>query len=398
MIRKLFAGWFQPPNVGALEGFLARLMFAVLLVFTLRAQVTFTSEPHQVGLLKLLHGLGEGPWLTWLADPEAWAVFKGGFIALLFAYVAGAGLPVVLPVLAVMHVLPFTLYNSQGFTHHGNQIVSCALVLQACAAAYAAARQGTAAFRPPGAALRAWMLVQAQVAVAGMYFISVWTKLANSGGMWLWNSNHIALDMVKTQRQSYLNHFDPAYAATPPEALWMLAHPWVSRLFFSSGVVLELVCILAIGRRRLAFAIGVALIAVHRSIDWLMGGVAFLNNELLCFIFLVNLPFLMAWPLERLPQRAARLAVAGGLAGVVASYWLQPEALRAALHLGGYLLSLVNSIGVWNSLDGGEWARFFRFVAPVAAAVTSGVVLGAAAGWLACGRGRGMDSQRTAGS
>ncbi len=59
MIRRLFSGWFQLPTVSPLEGFLSRLLFACVLVFTLRQGIQFTTEPHPVGLLKL-HFLQRG--------------------------------------------------------------------------------------------------------------------------------------------------------------------------------------------------------------------------------------------------------------------------------------------------------------------------------------------------
>lgn len=122
MIKWLFSGWNTLPKVSAVEGFLSRLLFSLFLLFTLRLSIDYTQEPHPVGLLKLLHGINDGKlWLTWLADPSTWNVYRAIFAGLLVFYVAGAALPLVLPVLALMHVLPFTLYNSQGFTHHGTR-------------------------------------------------------------------------------------------------------------------------------------------------------------------------------------------------------------------------------------------------------------------------------------
>ncbi len=392
MWRKLFTGWYQLPKVSPIEGFLLRLLFAVFLVFTIRSQITYTSEPHPKGLLTMLHWFGEGPYLTWLADADKWAVYKGAFIALLAVYVSGYALVIVTPVLAVMHLLPFTLYASQGFNHHGNQIVTCTLIVQAACVIWYSLRHRMV-LTPPPERLRGWMLVQSQMILCGMYFISVFTKLDNSGGMWLYNSKYVAMDMLKTQRQSYLNALDPAFAGNPPEAIWMLDHPWLAMLFFGSGLFLEFFCILAIGHRWLAPVIGVALIIMHRAIDKLMGGVAFLNNELLAFIFLINLPFFLAWVIERLPRLTARhLAVAGGLAGIVLSIWVQPQQVRADFignaagvsgileGWGNYLLKLINNLDTWNSFEWERWENTLRFVTPALAASLGGAILGAVAG------------------
>ena len=123
--------------------------------------------------------------------------------------------------------------------------------------------------------------------------------MKQSGGMWLWRANNVAVDIIKTQRQTYYNDLNPENVGDPANALWLLAHPWQARLLFSSGVILETLSFVAIGSRVLAFFIGVSLIAMHRSIEELMGGLTFPNNEYLCLIFLINVPFIVAWPLDR---------------------------------------------------------------------------------------------------
>lgn len=395
MIRKLTSGWFTLPNVSPLEGFFSRLFFAVLLIFTIRTQIDFTTEPHPVGLLKILHKFGDGPFLTWLADVGNWQIFKGIFIALLAVYVSGFAMPVVLPALAIMHVLPFTLNNSQGYTHHGNQIVSCVLIIQAIAALYYSWKDKFT-LAPPDQRLRAWMFVNAQVIVTGMYFISVFSKMDNSGGMWLWNCHHTALDMIKTQRQTFFNRFDPAYAEIPKEAYWMLEHPWSARAFFGSGLFLEVACIFAIGHRWLGPVMGVSLIIMHRCIDRLMGGVAFLYNELLCLVFLVSLPFFLAWAFERIPNLwARRFAVAGLLLGVPLSYFLQPEGVKNFFNVGTYMLALVNEQGTWSALELSEWQKTWDFFKPVLLASPALAVLGGLIGWV-IGKGRPTPAVATA--
>ncbi|WP_038167777.1 hypothetical protein [Verrucomicrobium sp. BvORR106] len=383
MIKWLFSGWKTLPKISALEGFLSRFLFSIFLLYTLRLSIDYTQEPHPVGLLKLLHGINDGKlWLTWLADPSTWNVYRAIFAGLLVIYVAGVALPLVLPVLALMHVLPFTLYNSQGFTHHGYQIVSCTLIIQAIAVLYYNFREKFT-LAPPDEKLRAWMFVQAQVILTGMYFISVFTKLDNSGGMWLWNSNNVAMDMLKTARQSFLNNFDPAFAGNPPEAIWMLEHPWLSRLFFGSGLFLEFLCIFAIGNRVLGFLLGISLLVMHRSIDWLMGGVAFINNEFLAFIFLVNLPFLLSWPADRISSGWVRKGlVAGATVGLFASFWLHPGGSGNNSFV-NYGWSVVKSIEVWNSLSAEDWRKFLNFATPIALTVVGGGLSGAVTGAVA---------------
>lgn len=417
MIRRLFSGWFRPMTVSPLEGFLLRLLFAGALIFTIRVteQFNLPHEPHPVGLLKILHRLADGPgvtdhsdcrtWLTWLADPGNFDVFRCFFVGVLALYVAGVALPVVLPLASLMHILPYTLYGSQEYNYHGAAMISLVLLAQAVTVLYSGFTRGWS-FGPPDGKLRGWLLLQSMVIVTGAYFVSVIAKIENSGGTWFWNSNNVALDMIKTDRQTFYNrHSGPAPGVTPEElklvhgigltdvmfrarsypvqviATWMLEHPWTARILFSSGVLLETVCILGIGNRLLALFFGLSLIAFHRTIDVLMGGVAFPFNELCDFIFLVGVPFGLAWTLERIKNARVRHAlIAGAGAGVVASYWFHEKAGMATSSLWNYLLSVNNVVfGAWNSQD---WAGFVDYLGPAFVSAAAGATLAAAAALL----------------
>jgi hypothetical protein len=293
-----------------------------------------------------------------------------------------------------MHILPYTLFGSQEYNYHGAAMISTVLLTQAVTVLYYTFTRRFS-LASPDAKLRGWMLVQSMVIVTGAYFISVIAKMENSHGMWFWNSNNVALDMIKTERQTFFNHHSgPPPDVTPKEmemvreigifdvmfrpksypvevvATWLMERPWTARLIFSSGVLLETVCILGIGNRLLALFFGIALIAFHRSIDVLMGGVAFPFNELCDFIFLVGLPFGLAWTLERIRNlRVRRALLIGAGVGVVASWWFHEETGAATSSLQNYLLSVVNVIaGTWSSQD---WRGFFEYLRPVF--ITSGI-------------------------
>ena len=232
---------------------------------------------------------------------------------LLIVYAAGLFLPFVLPTLAVGHSLMFTLYNSQGYTHHGYQIVSLTLLAQAVTVLYYTALKGLR-LRSPDSLLNAWLLVQSQVIVTGTYLVSFFTKIFSTGGMWFWNANYIAIDMIKTQRQHYFSRFNPADAGDPLEAIWLLQHPWISRGLFASGAILEAIAFFALASRKLGFLIGIGLILLHRSVSMLMG-LRFQNNEMLCMIFLVGIPYFIAQCLERVQPAAVRLGMLIGAGG-----------------------------------------------------------------------------------
>jgi len=353
-LGRLASGFFSLPRVSPLEGFFLRLSFGLVVAYTLRFEVPFSTQPHPAGLAHFID-------LTWLSDPWNFSVYRSVIYVLLMLYVGGLMLAVVLPALALGHVLIFTLYNSQGYTHHGFQIVSLTLVAQAGTVLYYTVLKGFR-LRPPDARLNAWLLVQSQVIVVGTYLVSVITKMINTRGLWLWNANYIAADLIKTRRQLYFGDLDPKYQGNPAEAIWLLEHPWIARALFGSGVILEAIAFLALANRRIGFLIGIALILMHRSIARLMG-LRFDNNEMLCAIYLVGLPFFAAWCLERIVNPVVRLGVLIGAGlGIPLSYFAQPASVQTAMPLPVYLINLINSLSVWHD---GNLTDFLRFTLPM---------------------------------
>jgi hypothetical protein len=367
-LRRLAAGFFSLPKVSPLEGFFLRLFFALVVAYTLRFEVPFSTQPHPAGLAHFLD-------LTFLSDAWNYSVFRGALYVLLLLYVGGLMLPAVLPALAVGHVLVFTLYNSQGYTHHGFQIVSLTLVAQAGTVLYYTLLQGLR-LRAPDARLNAWLLVQSQVVVAGTYLISVFSKMINTRGLWLWDSNYIAADLIKSRRQLYYGGLDPKFEGNPLEAIWLLEHPWIARALFGSGLVLEAIAFLALANRKIGFLIGIGLIVMHRSIASLMG-LRFDNNEMLCAIYLVGLPFFAAWCLERITHPIVRLGILIGTGlGIPLSYFVQPASIRTAMSLPLYLTSLIESLEVWHD---GNAADFLRFTLPMWMTCLAMAIVGAVA-------------------
>ena len=353
-LRRFALGFFSLPTVSSLEGFFLRLFFAIVVAFTLSLELPFPTQPHPVGLAHFFD-------LTWLSDPNNLSSYRSVIYLLILFYVAGLLLPIVLPALAAGHALMFTLFNSQGYTHHGYQIVTLTLVAQAATVLYYTALKGLR-LQPPDALLNSWLLVQSQAVVAGTYLVSFFTKILATGGTWFWNANYIAIDLIKTQRQHYFSRFDPSDAGNPAEAMWLLEHPWIARGFFASGALLEAIAFLALADRRLGFAIGAGLILMHRSVSILMG-LRFQFNEMLCVIFLLGIPYFAARCLERVRCRTIRLGILIGAGlGVPLSYFVQPVSVRTSMTLPVYLISLVNSLSVWAN---GNWMEILRFTLPM---------------------------------
>lgn len=357
--RFLISGWFRLPAVSPLEGFFSRFLVAAVVFYSFRRDIPYEDADHPVGLLALLEPLGFS--LNWLADPSHWQTYNYVLILVAALYISGFALPLVLPLMALMHILPFTFFNSQGYTHHGHQIVSLTLLAQATVAVYAAIKDRRLLLLPH-ARMRSWLMLQAQVVITGCYLVSVVTKMERSEGRWFANSNYIAVDMVKTHRQGYLNHFEPERLAEEQKARWFLERPHLSRLIFNSGVLLEAVCVFTIGNRLLGLFLGVALIAMHRSISELMG-LNFINNELLVAIFLVGVPFGLAWCFEKISSRSLRHALLAGLGvGIPLSYFWQTAMVRSSFNVVTYSVEVLESIGAWRNWGFGFW---FSFLQPV---------------------------------
>lgn len=126
---RLWNGLFPVPNVTPLEGLLLRALFAGVLLWFFPTMVQHAKQPEPVGLAHWFD-------LTWLHDAAVFAIYRAVFFGLLIAFAAGIALPATLPVLTVMHILPLTLHNSQGFTFHGNQILSLTLIGMAVTVLY----------------------------------------------------------------------------------------------------------------------------------------------------------------------------------------------------------------------------------------------------------------------
>ncbi len=376
MLARFWDGLFPIPAVSAREAFLLRALLATALYWFFPTSMQIHAQPEPVGLA---HGFD----LTWLSAPGIFPVYRASFLGLLIFYSAGMALPLTLPLLTLAHILPATLHNSQGFTYHGNQIMSLTLMgLSVMTAWFALAGKresrvrasasrsllvlavaiGTASVMwklektfslnllgtylwPSGPALaagwcnvgffvatmlcilsgpaaitkawtergapspivRSWSLVTAQFVVGSAYLISVFSKMIRSDGQWLVNSYYVALDFVKTQRQTYYSGLDPQFAGDPPGYIvMMMQHPFFTALFFDAGVALEAGLIFAVGNRRWGFAFGITLIFMHVTIAKIMN-LFFPTHVAMLAIFWVA-PLLLGrlWPETIAPDRPHR--------------------------------------------------------------------------------------------
>jgi hypothetical protein len=289
-----FWRWLFPlPEVGALEAFLARAMMAYGLWYFFPVFMQHTGQPVPVGLAHWFD-------LTWLHDADTFALYRKIFAAALVIYAAGVALPVTVALITIMHILPWTLHNSQGFTFHSHQIMSLTLMAQTATVWWLAGRK-TAGWLQPSSKTNQWLLFNSQFAIATAYFVSVCSKMIRSDWQWFQNSHYVALDFVKTMRQNYYSSLDPQYAVDPPLVAFFMEHALLAACIFSFGVVLETVLVLVIGQRFWGLVIGVMLVLMHRGIAQMMN-LFFPTHEFMQFVYFINVPFLVAWMVGRLTK------------------------------------------------------------------------------------------------
>ena len=112
-----------------------RILFACVIYLTLPAvDQIYDSQDVPNGIAKFMD-------LTFLAQPGVYSGLRVAMIVALLFYASGVLLPVALPFLLISHVMVRTLFNSQGWVHHGYQMVSLVILAQTIVVLFFAFRQ-----------------------------------------------------------------------------------------------------------------------------------------------------------------------------------------------------------------------------------------------------------------
>ncbi len=289
MIERLrkFLSHFHPRPVAAWELLIMRVLFALVVYKTLpNAGQIYDTQTSPNGIAHFVD-------LTFLAADGVYPALKIAMAAALAIYASGFLLPLVLPFILIAHVMIRTLFNSQGWIHHGVQMVSLVLLAQTLVVltflVYRLLKK-----RPfpltGGRSMGSYFLFYSQMAIISIYVVSVVSKVDRSDGQWFAKSHYIGLHVVKAERDRYYGKLHDPPPGDVPAARIMLANPNLTRLFLGAGVLLELLAFLALYGRGAALAFSLSMIVFHRSIAALMS-IYFHFNEMLLVIFLVNAPY-----------------------------------------------------------------------------------------------------------
>ncbi|CAN5204774.1 hypothetical protein BH23VER1_BH23VER1_24660 [soil metagenome] len=268
---------------GRWERLVMRLVLAVVAFMAIRWGLPFELQPNPNGLASW------GVDFTFLNSWEVMGPLRAGVVVSLMVYVIGW-----LPVLAL--VLPLftlvgvgTLINSQGAINHDTQVVALVLLGQWVAFLVMGIRGG-GWVRAPAPAENVAIHV-AKLMIVATYVVSAAVKLDESDGRWIHDDvPKLAVQLRKANLSKHASDLQPVdHFAGEVVPEWIIENPWLARGVFGGGLLLELFCFLALAGRRWALAVGLALIAMHLSIGWLMS-LHFTFNVALVAAYLVNLP------------------------------------------------------------------------------------------------------------
>jgi hypothetical protein len=125
--------------------------------------------------------------------------------------------------------------------------------------------------------------------IAASYVVCGVVKVVNSDGLWIQKAPLLAVQLLKTHYSHFYDTLE-----LPPQWLqdvtaFLLEYPWVARIVFGAGLVIELLGLVILINRRWAFIGGVAIIALHLSISRLMN-LNFEAHMIAVLIYCVNLP------------------------------------------------------------------------------------------------------------
>ncbi len=275
--------WWQPSafDYSRIELLVMRLLFAPLVFDMIKWKTgAFTTQ-------KFPHGIAHFTNLTWLAKHPPDLFWKGLTIAGLIAYAAGF-----MPALSLLPALFFaitigTLVTSQSLNvNHTWQLTTMILLAQFLV--YAWPRRKGLLLRPD-AQVHRLAAYASTVVIAASYVVCGVVKLANSHFQWIQKVPNLSLQILKSNWAGYYDYLQqpPAWLARVTQAI--VDYPNLARVFFGSGLLIELLGFTVLISRRFAFFGGLVIILMHLSISKVMD-LHFEYHMAVVLIFLVNLP------------------------------------------------------------------------------------------------------------
>jgi hypothetical protein len=273
--------WWQPGVIphGDLVLLVMRVFFAVLVYTMIKWETApYTTQDHPNGIARIVD-------LTWLAKNPPGTVAKSVTIAGLALYAAN-----ILPALGLLPAIFYaitigTLITSQSKNvNHTWQMVSMMLLAQFVIYAVFAIQWRD--WLRPARAVHQIAVYATTVVIAASYTVCGLVKLVNSDFQWIQKVPLLSVQLLKSNWAEYYNTLQkpPAWLETATQ--WVVDYPNLARVFFGSGLLIELLGFVILINRRWAFWGGLVIILLHVSISQVMQ-LDFLNHILAAAIFLV---------------------------------------------------------------------------------------------------------------
>jgi hypothetical protein len=104
--------------------------------------------------------------------------------------------------------------------------------------------------------------------LAGNYAVCALTKLIESGGAWIWNSQYMPVQFAKIQAQQYYSTLETADLGQGGALNELcLRHPWLCMLVYAPGLIVELFAFLMLFGRVWLLVVGLAVVGMHVRVD-----------------------------------------------------------------------------------------------------------------------------------
>ena len=208
-------------------------------------------------------------------------------------YITGFAFPLSSTVLFLCYLLTGTLQNSLGSISHYYQVMTLMLLGQAIAAWLWAALgpDRLEAWTRSPASLHSFTTRVTLQVLAGNYVLCALTKLIQSDGAWIWNSQYMPVQYAKIQAQHYyttLQNRDLGWGGTLNELCTQ--HAWLCMLVYAPGLIVELLTFLMLFGRVWLLLVGLVVIAMHALVEVTMN-LGFRQHQWIFLLYTVNLPF-----------------------------------------------------------------------------------------------------------
>lgn len=273
--------WWQPGpfDYSKIEMLVMRAAFSVLLFCNIKWETgNYVEQRNPTGLAHFFD-------FTWLGKHPPGPFWQGLTIVGLVFYVLGW-----MPALGLLPGAAFalmigTLITSTAMQHSWHLVT---LVALAQFLIYAWPKSSREYIRP-SLAVHRLAVYAVTVVIAGAYVVCGIVKLVNSNFQWIQKAPYLSVQVMKSNWASYYDTLEPVKPWLTKATQAMVDYPNVARLFFGTGLLIELAAFVILINRKWAFYGGLAIIALHLSISKVMD-LHFEYHMLVVLVFLVNIP------------------------------------------------------------------------------------------------------------